>query len=133
MPDDITINIQYVKPRPGESICRWNESPETLLAKLVQHLVVPADKINKKSFFVYSPAQPGAEDQSKIWIKTSAPYGIGFFAGGLWNVAYSIPPGLISIQSTGQDLPPGYRALTDQEIEAIGLEPLKLGRYVVSK
>ncbi len=133
MPEDLTINLQFVKPRTSETICRWLADPESLLAALTQHLVIPADRVNKKQYFVYSPTQPGTDDQDKVWIKTSSPYGIGFFAGGSWQVSYSIPSGLIYIVANTSDVPLGFRALTDGEVTAIGLDELTGGKYVVSR
>lgn len=133
MPDDVTISLKFVKPRPSETVCTWLSNPETLLGKLTQHLVVPGDSINKRQFFVYSATQPGQDDQDKIWVKTSSPYGIGFFAGGSWQVAYSIPPGLIYSMSNLDDIPLGFSEVSTSEAAAIGLPALSGGRYVKSK
>lgn len=132
MPEDITISLSFAKPRPSETICRWLADPETLLAKLSQHLSIPAERVNKKQYFVTSATQPGQDDQDKLWIKTSSPYGIGFFAGGSWQIAFSIPTGLIYVQNTADDIPLGFKELTTKEREAIGLPALSQGRYVKS-
>lgn len=132
MPEDITISLSFAKPRPSETICRWLADPETLLAKLSQHLSIPADRVNKKQYFVTSATQPGQDDQDKVWIKTSSPYGIGFFAGGTWQVSYAIPKTLISVQNAQDDIPLGFRELSGEERQAIGLPALSQGRYVKS-
>lgn len=133
MPDDITIALKFKNPRQAETICTWLTDPKTLLGKLTQHLVVPGENINKKNFFVYSATQPGQDDQDKVWIKTSSPYGIGFFAGGAWQVAYSTPPTLIYAQSQADDIPLGFTELTTSERSSIGLPVLTGGRWVKSR
>lgn len=133
MPEDNVIPINYVKPRQGEQVCRWLASPEDLLAKLAQHLSVPADRVNRKNFIVKSTTIPGAEDQDKIWVKTSSPFGIGFFAGGVWQVAYSVPSGLIFPISWQTSTPQGFRELTPNEIGTIGLTPLQNGKWITAK
>lgn len=133
MPEDTQVPILYAKPRQNEQICRWLQNPETLLAKLIEHLSVQGSQLNSNSFIVESPQQPGADDRGKIWKKTSAPYGIGFFASGEWRLVYTIPPGLIYAMSSADNTPAGFRELSGAEISSLGLPGLSLGKWVQSR
>ena len=133
MPEDTQVPLLFAKPRQNEEICRWLANPETLLAKLVEHLSVQTSQVDKSNFIVESPQQPGADERGKIWKKTSAPYAIGFFASGEWRLVYTIPPGLIYAMASNQNTPVGFRELSDAEISSVGLPTLSLGKWVQSR
>lgn len=132
MPDDTIISLNFVKPQQGEDLCAWFTNVETLLSRLTQHLIVPADKVNQSQVYERSALQPGVDDRDKIWIKTSQPYGLGFFAGGQWNVSPAIPAGLIYAQDARNDVPQGFREVSEDRQQNLGLPALSTARWIES-
>ena len=113
--------------KPVEKELTWEdpeicESPMALIAFLVKHVSVDAEQLDAiGESVVFQANAPSSDETKKIWVKTSAPYGIGYFAGGAWRVSYEFPPHAIMQWPEGKEIPPYLTKLGSSDAEARGL------------
>lgn len=96
MPDDPVLPLKLQTANPLDAEKTWDdpqfcESPYQFAQFLIRILFVDAGDFAKLSGVVRQDGTPAADDQNKIWAKTSEPYGVGVYSGGQWQVIYSIP------------------------------------------
>ena len=72
----------------------WGDypNPSAFFAAISSFLFVDSEKLGDSSGVIFSDTQPSATDNAKIWLKTSEPYAVGFFAGGSYRLFYQYPP-----------------------------------------
>lgn len=126
MPDDAFRPLSVANPGPNESLCDAlsDETGKKLLDFLARHIGIPESETTFNSNFITSPSTPGTEDRGRIWIKNSAPFGLGIFASGEWQILYSIPLGSYVVFPADQTPPPGYRSITETTRASLGLPTL---------
>lgn len=125
-------------PSSFKRVC---DEPKSLLAFIARYLFIELPS-EVKSLFVISEKTPHGEDRSKIWIKTSFPYGIGKMIDGEWKMDYGLsgyPVGMPFIHSSISPLLEGMRELSNADITNYGLPPLssssseKMYWYMIDK
>ena len=62
--------------------------PLVFLKEIARRLFVPIDTDKISENIIISPNIPSAENRSKLWVKTSWPYGVGFLANGEYQMDY---------------------------------------------
>lgn len=75
-------------------ICR---SPNTFFIEIAKRLFVDVDVSQIGSNIVISPTIPLSKDRSKVWVKTSWPYGFGIVADGVYKMDYGMSGFPVSI------------------------------------
>lgn len=99
------------------------ESPLALLMFLVKNVSVDAEQLDAiGESVVFQANQPSTDNTKKIWVKTSAPYGIGYFSGGKWRVSYEYSPHAIHEFPEGVEIPSYMSQLSKADATARGLD-----------
>ena len=102
-------------------------TPEQLLAEISKRLFVKA--VIDSDSVVISDKVPTSGDRSKIWIKTSKPYGIGKLIEGSYKMLYfnGHPVGtpFLASDSFMSPLTENVRKLSEQEVIDYGLPKLQ--------
>jgi len=62
-----------------------------LLSFIAKYLIGTIDQ-SKLDKVIISDEKPRGADKSKIWVKTSWPFGLGFLANGEWQIIYTDYP-----------------------------------------
>lgn len=116
----------------------WNsvaKNVESFVSEIAARLVVDADEVSDTT--IASDKVPGAGDRTKIWIKTSWPFGIGVLIEGQYQMDYGmsqypvrIP--FLKLESEMTTLRDRVRKLSTEEIEAFGLPKLQTGTDVTN-
>lgn len=76
-----------------EPILSWGElckNPSILIAELAKRFFVSIDKDQIFENIIISSTIPSSDNRSKVWIKTSWPYGIGIIADGEYKMDYGM-------------------------------------------
>jgi hypothetical protein len=122
MPEEPVLNLEFSQDK--ERALSWESfpHPNALLQWLVQHLFVNTAKIQTSSQIILSAAKPSAADATKLWLKTSEPYAIGFVAGGSYKMFWQFPDTSPFLWTkTNQGLPQGVTQLTVSELTKFSL------------
>lgn len=136
MPDDPVLPLKLQTANPLDSDLNWDspelcESPHQFAQFLTRLLFVDAGDFAKLSGVVRQDGTPAANDQNKIWAKTSEPTGIGVFSGGKWQVSYNIPSHTPFLWDTNRQPVPAYvSAMGSSEISGAGLTSPTDARWV---
>lgn len=77
--NDIEPNLTW------EQFC---QKPYLLLKAFAENFAVEGKFLQNLPSIIFSGETPQAADRSKIWIKTTAPYAIGVFLNGLYQMQY---------------------------------------------
>lgn len=136
MSAEVPLKLSLQAANPAEAQTTW-EDPEVCLSPfafaswLVRHLSIDAEQLNSiAESVVFSGTEPTAQDAKKIWVKTSTPYGIGFFAGGQWRVINDWPKyGLFHVPDD-VSTPTYIKTLSEAEITARGLQSVDGFKWV---
>jgi hypothetical protein len=133
MPDSAFIPLSTAIPGPNESICKAlaDESGLELIKFLARNMGIPSAQLGSGTIFVYSPTPPGADERNRVWIKTAAPFGIGIFAGGEWQLITAYPIGAYLMWPASRSVPPGAVQLTNTDITNAGLPTLGAGSIYI--
>lgn len=127
MAQEKPLKLTLQAANPVERNLTWEdpeicESPMAFLAFLVKHVSVDAEQLaSLGESIVFQPGEPSLDNNKKIWVKTSAPYGIGYFSGGKWRLSYEYPRHAIMELPDGLDVPTFITQLSDSDAEARGL------------
>ncbi len=123
MPEE--INIQKLVVKKGlEPISSWEslfKDPESFFEEVARRLALSYE-IDFKGI-VISDKPPASIDRSKLWVKTSWPYGVGKIIGGSYQMDYGMSgfnPN-IPFQALEDPLKEKVRKLSDAEIKEYGL------------
>ena len=125
--DSVSTFLRLIPLNPIEPFLSWEdycENPSMLLAKFAELYGVEAKFLSDIPSISISGDVPPPEDRSKIWIKTSKPYGIGLMIEGKYQMDYGmngIPVNTPFLHKDFNVLFLGLRKLTSQEITDFGL------------
>lgn len=120
--------LQKIVVKKGlEPIESWSSlvrNPNSFLEEVASRLMLSWD-IDPESV-VISDKVPDSSDRTKIWIKTSWPYGIGKIIDGNYQMDYGMSGYMPNIpfqaaSSVMEPLKGNVRKLSDNEVKAFGL------------
>jgi hypothetical protein len=111
----------------AEPITSWNslcKDPTTFISELASRLALSYDIISDS--IVISEKVPEPSDRSKLWVKTSWPYGVGKLIEGKFQMDYGMSGMLpnIPFQASATLFEPArdfVRKLSDVEVRDFGL------------
>ena len=125
MPDDPVLPLKLQTANPLDKEKTWDDpafcsSPQAFAEFLTRVLFVDAGDFAKLSGVVRQDGVPAADDQNKIWAKTSEPQGIGVYSGGQWQVVHTIPTNTPFLTNQ-QPIPAYMNPMSDSELSDAGL------------
>lgn len=128
MPDGPTLAVQTKKPNQGLDMCDILRDPIIFNEYIRNHVFIDASIIRDAAPLIRSIATPSPDNIDKVWIKIGAPYGVGIFTDGNWQIIYGVPRRLPTVwegNGLGQDAdnprpPSGWRLMTQQELDDAG-------------
>lgn len=127
MATTVSTFLRLVLLNVKEPFLKWEDfctDPKSLFEAFSQYYAVEAKFLENIPSIIISEDVPTPEDRSKIWIKTSAPYGIGILIEGEYQMDYGMqgyPVGTPFLHSSISPLIEGLTKLTSQEITDYGL------------
>ena len=127
MPANPTLQLKLQAANPLNAGLTWEspeicEGPASFAQLLTRLLFVDAGDFAKIVGVIRSDGKPSSADTNKIWAKTSAPYGIGVYAGGRWQVSYQHPQNSPFLWDTSVTSVPTYiSAMTASAVTGAGL------------
>lgn len=109
-----------------------NSTPHDLAQYMARVLSVDPNLLLALQEVVYSDVQPTGEDSKRIWIKTSAPAGIGIPTSFGYKVIYEYPANVPFLWVSEDALPTYVRRLTNGELANYSLtDPIIATAYWV--
>lgn len=127
--------LKIVALRSIEPNLTWEQfcqKPYLLLKAFAENFAVEGKFLDNLPAILFSSETPQAADRSKIWIKTSKPYGIGVFIDG----AYQMDWGMSNLQANvpflanPNDVDPNIQGLgimSDEDITQFGIPQTTVG------
>lgn len=116
--------IPLIAARDIEANRSWEgiSTPNDLLQYFIKHAAVDGSKIPTLNEFIYQGIEPAGSDRSKVWINTEGIISINIPVGGVYQKFYQYPPFVPLIWNRDNNLPLGFRALNEQELEGMSLD-----------
>jgi hypothetical protein len=102
--------------------------PLVFLKEIARRLFVPIDTDKISENIIISPNIPSAENRSKLWVKTSWPYGVGFIANGEYQMDYGAsgyPVGIPFLRQSISPKPAYVTELGDLKLKEFGMEDMQ--------
>ena len=99
--------LPIVEVIPIEPNLTWEEfcsDPLKLFKSFSEHFAVEAKILQSSTPTYSSPDTPPPEERSKLWIKTSWPYGIGYLIGGEYQMDYGMSKYPVGIPFLERDI-----------------------------
>lgn len=116
------VALEGIEPlKTWETFC---ESPDALFKEFASRFAVDAGDLNTVSI-IKSTNIPGPENRSKLWIKTSWPYGIGVAIGGVYQMDWGLsgyPANTPFLHAEITDIPgPELIKIPDSDLVSYGI------------
>lgn len=127
--DQLRFQIDVLKdPELAPEWPQMCNDPLVFLKEIAKRLFVSIDPNRISDNTIISPSIPGAGDRSKLWIKTSWPYGVGFIANGEYQMDYGAsgyPVGIPFLHQSISPKPAYVTELGDLKLKEFGMEEMQ--------